>query len=317
MRARWALPVVLGVVALAPLAVTPYWLRVLTSIAMYVVLAQGLNIISGYTGYPAFGNIVFFGIGAYATAILQRDLGLPLLPSVVTGAAMAGVLAIVLGPPILRLKGNYFAIATLGVNEACRELVALLGGLTGGGKGISLPMLPGTVTEVYAYYYYLMLGGAVAAVIAVWGLARSRFGYGCMAIKDNEDAAAVMGVPTTLYKTLAWAVSASFTGYAGGVHASWMSYVAPADAFDMLVGVKAWIMLLLGGAGSVLGPVFGVVIIEVISQVIWSRVLWIHAALLGIIMAAVVILIPQGLAGLRRRPLTPAGLLAHLRESRV
>src|SRR5205823_4535179 len=126
----------------APAALNAYWLRILSTIFMYAVLAQGINIMAGYTGYPAFGNVVFFGFSGYMTAVLMVKLHAPFALAMPAAVTMCPLLVLAIGPPLLRLKGHYFAIATLGLNEAVREVVANASGLTGGGMGLSLPIPP-------------------------------------------------------------------------------------------------------------------------------------------------------------------------------
>lgn len=301
----------------APALLTGYWIRTLTDIFMFAVLAASWNLIAGYCGYPAFGNVVFFGLGAYATGILMTKGQLSLLWAVAAGGVLAVVLAVLLGWPLLRLKGHYFAIATLGVNEALREIVINLTDLTGGGYGISLPVLPGKVKLILALFYFLMLGLLAAVILLTQLISQSRFGFGCRAIRADEDAAAVLGIHTTKYKIIAWSLSALFTGLAGGIYAAWMTYIDPASVFDMSISIKFCIMVLLGGAGTVWGPILGAFILEVISVLVWSKFVILHAAVLGFIIILVVILMPRGFMQFMRGRLSMAVLLANIKENRI
>lgn len=301
----------------APALLTGYWIRTLTDIFMFAILAASWNLIAGYCGYPAFGNVVFFGLGAYATGILMTKVQFSLFAAVAAGGILAVVLAVLLGFPLLRLKGHYFAIATLGVNEALREVVTNLTDLTGGGYGITLPILPGKVEFILASFYFLMLGLLVAVILLTQFISQSRFGFGCRAIRADEDAAAVVGIHTTKYKVIAWSLSALFTGLAGGVYAAWMTYIDPVSVFDMSISVKFCIMVLLGGAGTVWGPVIGALILEMISVLVWSKFVVFHAAILGFIIILVVILIPRGFMQFIRGRLSMAVLLANVKENRI
>ncbi len=296
--AQW-LPAVLLVAAAIFLALGPfflkgYWIRVLTSMFMFAVVAEGINLIAGYTGYPAFGNVVFFGVGAYTVAILMTRAGLPFAVSLVAAGVVAALFAVVLGFPILRLSGHYFAIATIGVNIATREIVTNLD-VTGGGHGIALPVAQGSPAVLYGFFYYLMFLLMVATVAATWWISRNPFGFALRAIRDEKDAAEVMGIDTTVYKVAAWAVSALFTGLAGGIYAYWMSFLEPAYAFDVTISVKGFAMMLMGGLGTVTGPVLGAFFLELLSEVVWGSFLNLHLLILGLFIILVVIFMPRGL----------------------
>ncbi|HVI34634.1 MAG TPA: branched-chain amino acid ABC transporter permease, partial [Gaiellales bacterium] len=164
--------------------------RTLASVFMFVTLAQGWNLIGGFAGYPSFGNVVFFGLGGYTTAVLMAKAGAGFWVTVPAAAAIGLGFAVLMGIPILRLRGHYFAIATLGVAEGMREVVINLPGLTGGGKGMTIPAVGAKATTSYPgntgfYFYFLAL--AVIAMAVVWGVARSRFGYALRAISQDED----------------------------------------------------------------------------------------------------------------------------------
>jgi len=227
------------------------------------------------------------------------------------------LVAVVVGAPVLRLRGHYFAVATLGMNEATRALVENLSTVTGGGMGLSLPIRRGPAEEVNAHFYLLMLGLLVATLVLTWGFGRSRLGYGCRAIRFDEEGAAACGVPTMRYKVAAWALSAGLTGIAGSVYAHWFGYIEPAVVFDMTIAVKGFVMMLVGGSGTLFGPLLGAILVEGIALAAWTRFLTAHSAILGLVIIVVVVFVPGGLASLTRRRFSLAGLVAHLRESRT
>lgn len=301
----------------APAFLSGYWVRTFTDIFMFAVLAASWNLIAGYCGYPAFGNVVFFGLGAYTTGILMTKVQMSFFFAVAAGGILSILLAILLGLPLLRLRGHYFAIATLGVNEAVREVVINLTDLTGGGYGISLPILPGKVEGVLAFFYFIMLGLMVALVILTQIISQRRFGFACRAIRADEDAAAVAGIDTRRYKILAWSLSALFTGLAGGVYAVWITYIDPVSVFDMSIAVKFCIMVLLGGAGTVFGPIIGAFILEIISLVVWTKFLVLHAAILGFIIILVVIFMPRGFMQFVKGKMTMTAILLNIKENRL
>lgn len=284
----------------APASLSGYWLRVLSTVFMVAVVAQGINLMAGYTGYPAFGNVVFFGIGGYATAMLMVKLqwSFAAAAPVAVLACVAG--ALLVGPPLLRLRGHYFAIATLGLNEAARELVANGGPWTGGGMGLSLPLPAGGPAANAMRFYYLFLALLLLATLLTWAFGRSRLGLGCRAIRDNEEKALFSGLQTTRYKTAAWTLSATMTGAAGAIQAWWLTYIDPPTMFDMALAVKAFAVLLLGGPGTVLGPVVGAFFVELLSNLTWSRLLNWHLGATGLIIMAVILLFPDGFAAALR-----------------
>ena len=285
----------------APAFVGAYWLRVLSNICMYAVLAQGINVMAGYTGYPAFGNVVFFGLGGYVTAILMVRLHAPFALAVLAGVATCPLLVLAIGPPLLRLKGHYFAIATLGFNEAVKEVVSNSSGLTGGGMGVSLPLPPWGPAASAAIFYYLFLGALFLGTWATYEFSRRRIGVGCGAIRDNEEKAAAGGLHTTRHKTAAWAISATMTGLVGGINAYWMTYIDPPTVFDMAISVKSFVIFLLGGAGTVFGPVAGAFFVELLATYTWTKLLSWHLGAMGAIIILVVMLAPDGFRDALRR----------------
>jgi len=306
----------LGFVAL-PLLIQGYWIRVITSIFMYAIITAALNIIAGYAGCAAFGNIVFFGIGAYTTAMLMLRVGLYWWAGAIAGALLAALYAILLGIPILRLRGHYFAIATLGINRATEQIALDWGSFSGGGKGITLPLPEMEINNFYAMIYFIMFGLLLVTVLTNYLISRSRLGYALRAIRDNEDAAAASGIFAPRCKITAWAISAFFTGLTGGVFAYWFSFIEPATVFDIMIAVKAFVMMMLGGAGTVLGPVVGAFLIELISETVWGEFLTLHMLILGIIMVGVVILIPRGMLNMFGKKFSLAALWQNLKDQSV
>jgi branched-chain amino acid transport system permease protein len=261
---------------------------------LLAVLAQGWNIIGGYTGYASFGNSVFYGLGSYGVAIAMVQWQLPFGVGLVFGAVLAVVFAIVLGIPVLRLKGHYFAIATLALSQVMTAIVSNVG-LAGQNIGLVLPPLNND-----AQFYELSLGLLVIATLTIWWLSRSRFGFGLIAIRENEEGAAVMGVNTTLYKVLAFALSGLFSALAGGIHAYWITFLDPESAFDIGLNVKMIIMAVFGGPGTVLGPIVGAFSLSAIAEVLSSEVTSIAGLFFGIVIVAAVVLMPRGLADMLR-----------------
>ena len=297
-RRRIALPVLIALVTIvltaAPSFLGNYWLRVLCNIYMYVVLAQGINIMAGYTGYPAFGNVAFFGIGGYCTGVLMVKLQAPFAVGLVAGMLACPLLVLLLGPALLRLKGHYFAIATLGLNEAIREFVSNASDLTGGGMGLSLPLPPGGAAANAVKFYYLFFVAMAASVWLTWEFSRRNLGLACRAIRDNETKAEATGIHTTRSKTVAWMLSAMLTGMVGSINAYWLAYIDPPSMFNMTIAVKSFVIFLLGGAGTVLGPVAGAVFVELLATLTWSNLLNWHLGAMGLLIVVAVMVFPGG-----------------------
>ncbi len=287
-----ALCLILIVLAIYPIKGTGYGVRFMLQLFMWIALAQSWNLISGLTGYVSFGHIAFFGMGAYTAGILIVKLGWPWLWASLAGGVGAVVLALVIGWPCLRLKGPYFAIAMLGLNEVLRVAVSYFEGLTGGGSGLSLPALYASVPIYYAM-------GLVA--LAVTGLAyvivTSRFGLRLMTIREDEVAAEAMGINTFRYKLYAFLLSAVGPGIVGGLAARDQSYIEPISVFPLIMTITMIVMVLFGGKGTIWGPVLGAVLLFTLQEMIWARFIYLHQLLFGAIIITVVLLMPRGILG--------------------
>jgi len=303
---------VLLVLAMAPAVLSPFLVQFLINLFMLAALAESWNIIGGFTGYASFGNVAFFGIGAYTTGVLLTAGGLPFALALPAGGLLAMVFGGLVGMPILRLKGHYFGIATLGVAEATREIVYNLE-ITGGGTGLTMP-----ITKSPLPFFYLMLGILVAATAVNWWLSASRFGYGLIAIREDEDAAAAMGINTALYKTIAFAVSGAFAGLAGGVFAYWITFIDPDAVFRVLTTIQLIIMAVFGGMGTVVGPLLGALVLTSISEILSTQLVSLAELFNGLIVILVVLFMPKGLAEvIRKRQFSLRDFARNLREYRI
>ena len=290
----------LAAIGVAALATVPWWgsavlIQFGINALILATLAQSWNIIGGYTGYPSFGNSVFYGLGGYGTAIAMLQFHLPFAAGLALGAMLAVLFAFLLGLPVLRLRGHYFAIATLGLAEVMAAIVSNLE-IAGRNVGLVLPLLKGD-----ALFFELSLGLLALTTLVVAWISRSRFGFGLIAIRENEEAAAVMGINTTLYKVLAFALCSVFTALAGGIHTYWITYLDPDSAFDISLNVKMIIMAVFGGAGTVFGPVLGAFLLSAISEVLASRITSMASLFFGLVIVAAIVFMPRGFADLIRR----------------
>lgn len=277
--------------------------RTLTAMFLLIVTAQGWNLIGGYTGYAAFGNVAFFGLGAYTTGILMHRSDWSFVATLPMGGLVAALYAVLIGLPVLRLRGHYFAIATLGVAEATREIVAWWTPVTDGATGISLPFLK-PIDFAQNFFYYLTLGLVLFGLALTAFLNRRKIGYSWAAIRADEDGAKMLGVNTTASKVTAFALAAFLTGLAGSVYAYYNSFIAPEEVFKIDRTLQAILASVLGGAGTLAGPIVGAMIFQLVSTfLIFGKPFGIdlgqfHVTLLGIFIVLVIVFTPRGLIDL-------------------
>ena len=286
--------------AAAPFLASNYVVKIATFLAMYAALALSWNFIGGYTGYPSFSTAAFFGLGAYAGALLQ-NAGLWVGLAWVGGAIVVTVFAALLGFAILRMKGHYFAIASFSLVEVLMLVASTWSGLTGGGEGLNVKIMAGGPDFIGRVFLYTMLGIMLAAFIATVLVDRSRLGFGLRCIQQNEDAADMVGVDVNRYKTAAFALSAVFCGAVGAAYASWVAYISPVDSFSILLTLKVPVMVLLGGPGTVFGPVIGSAVFVLMEETIWAKFLDYHQAILGTVIVLLIFFLPGGLLKLFSR----------------
>jgi len=294
------LKLALAAIGVGTLATLPWWgsavlVQFGINALILATLAQSWNMIGGYTGYPSFGNSVFYGLGGYGVAIALVQFQLPFAVGLMLGVFLAVLFAFLLGLPVLRLRGHYFAIATLGLAEVMTAIVSNLE-IAGRNVGLILPLLKGDTV-----FFELSLALLVVTTLTVAWISRSRFGFGLIAIRENEEAAAVMGVNTTLYKILAFALCSVFAAIAGGIHAYWITYLDPSSAFDITLNVKMIIMAVFGGPGTIFGPVLGAFVLSAISEILASKVTSLASIFFGLVIVAAVVFMPRGFADLVRR----------------
>ncbi len=280
-----------------PFFLSGYWARVLTVMFMYGVIAQGINLMSGFMGYVPFGNAMFFAVGGYSTAVAM-GAGIPFFLTLPVAACVSVAISVLIGLPVLRLRGHYFAVATIGVSGALMSVVQNVE-FTGGAMGTTLPILNASPAQASVFFYLAMLGLLVVANVVTWLILRSRFGFGIRAIRANEDAANSMGINTTLYKVLNWSISAVLTSLAGSFYAYWMSFISPDEMFNVMIAVNAIVILLVGGLGTVLGPMVGRYFpVRLRGGVEQLRPL--PSAVLGVATIISVAMIPNGFVGVSR-----------------
>jgi branched-chain amino acid transport system permease protein len=275
-----------------------------------VALASSLNLLLGYTGYVSFGHIVFYGIGGYVGFYLLSVYGAPLWAAMLAAGLAAGLLAFLLGSAILRLRGAYFALATIGVNEAMRAFISNFGpfgGPTGMTLNFSVYQAYGGATQALELSFYTVAALTLAAVIASHFVRTSKFGLGLQAIRENEDAAEIMGVVAPRAKTWAYVLSAIIPGAVGALFFFKNGNVEPHDAFPLHASIELLVMVMLGGQGTVLGPLLGAIAYQGMRGYLVTSEFFkdIQLSVSGLLLLLIVLFIPAGAVGLLRRRLAP------------
>jgi branched-chain amino acid transport system permease protein len=281
--------------------------EIIFTMLLSVVLASSLNIILGYTGYVSFGHVVFFGIGGYLGLYLMSVMGSSLWIAIIGGGVTSGILAFVLGKAILRLRGAYFALATIGVNEAMRAFINNFKPF-GGPIGLSLNFQVyqdyGGAAQALWLTYYLLVSIALGSILLSYIVKSSKFGLGLVAIREDEDAAEVMGVITPNAKTWAYVLSAILPGMVGVLFFFKNGNIEPTDAFRLHFSIELLVMVMLGGFGTVLGPVIGAAGYQRLRGFLLTNQLFkdIQLSVAGVLLLLIILFIPSGAVGwLRHR----------------
>jgi ABC-type branched-subunit amino acid transport system ATPase component/ABC-type branched-subunit amino acid transport system permease subunit len=293
--------VVVGVLGLALLLYpvinreNTYHQTVLFQIFLLAVMAGGWNIISGYTGYVSLGQSAFLGIGAYTVALVNQAVHVSPLILAPLGGVAAALTAVLLGAVIMRTRGHAFVIITIAFLFLMQSLGLNLRGFTGGSNGITLP-LPSWSGDIQQFpFYYTMFALMALSILLSWWIRRTKFGTGLVAIREDEDKAAAIGVRTSVYKVLSFAASAVLIGTAGGIYAYFLTFIDPRGMFDILVSVQIVLACLLGGRGTLWGPVVGAFIVWPLNEVTNFSTQGTHLLVFGLLLMAVVLFLPQGI----------------------
>jgi branched-chain amino acid transport system permease protein len=269
---------------------------------VYITLASNLNMILGYAGYVNFGSIVFFGLGGYFCVWLMSAHGWSMVAALLVGAVAVSVLALGFGLGILRLRGAYFALATIGVNEAVMAFVSNFGPW-GGSSGIYLsPKLfqpLGGAANALWVIYYLLVGVMGLSLYLSYAVKRSKFGLGLLAIGQNEDAAIVLGVPAPRYKAVVYSLSAFLPAIAGGLYFFKSAFIQPPDAFDLTLSTEVIVIAMLGGQGTVIGPAIGAFLYEQLRGWLLTSPTFssFQLVIAGALLLGIVLFAPGGLMG--------------------
>ncbi len=311
----------LAISAVVPLLL-PNYITVLTYIWVMIILALTWDMLGGQTGYTSFGNILFFGVGMYVSAVVQRDMfssGLDrfervsevvvnlnaseyfisLAVGTLAGAIVAVILAVILGSGILGMRGHYFAICTLGLGHAAAEIASGIDYI-GAGSGMVTPIYPGELAlSKEAFYYYAFMLFAIITFFLFRKIYQGQFGLALNAIRDNENKAESMGIHTTQYKIAGWSIAAFFLAIAGAGVGNVIGFIDPVEiAFSgPTFGVWMIVMAILGGKGTIWGPVLGAIILYSAKETFWTYLLGWDKVALGLLIVIVVVYFPKGILG--------------------
>ena len=313
MRRKSLLAVAIGIVALG-FALTgvvdyPYFYFATYVILQYIVLATAWNILGGYTGYVNFGSAAFFALGAYTTIVLINALAAPLPVLILAGGLVSGLLGLGIGYLTLRLRGVFFSIATLALTVVLQTMV-INWEYVGGAKGINIfrPRDISGFSNYVEFLFAVMVLLAVAAVTVAWWIENSWIGRGLAAIRDNEEAAECMGVPTLKLKLFATTVSGFLMGVAGAPYPYYVTFVEPYSAFNLDYAVNSLAMPMIGGTTTWAGPVIGAVLLGTAQQVATVTISSeLNLLIVGVVLVAFVVLAPEGILGLIQRVMKRAG----------
>jgi len=288
-------PVVMG---------TPFWTNLFVLLFVFSALSVAWNIVGGYAGQLSLGHAVFYGIGGYTATLLTQNFGISPWIGMFAGAAISAAVAILISYPTLRLRGPFFALATIAILEVVRLLVIHEESWTGGSSGISLPLNIGWAWIVFREkinYVIIAFGLFVLVTWVSWYIRKSRIGHYLIAIREREDAALAVGIHTVRVKIIAAVVSAVLTSIIGTFHITYLTFVDPSSAFSLELSIQVAMFALIGGLGTVSGPIAGTFLVLPIAELArgWLSSVGngMHGLIYGLILVAVVLTIPRGLAG--------------------
>jgi len=289
-----AVAVIAGLVALAlPFVGSDYAVSFSIQLLIFLVLAYSWNWIGGYAGYTHFGQVGFFGIGAYVGSLLNFHWGVPWYLAAIAAAFAGAATAVPLGGAMLRLKGPFFAIGMFGLARVLEAFALGFDSITGGGTGIYLK----PVSDLRPIYY-VVATVAMIMLLLTWRLDNSRLGLKLLAIREDENAAESLGIPTTRLKIGAFVASAVAPAAMGSIYAVYLGFIDPPTAFAPNMELTTIAMVLLGGMGTVLGPLVGALALSVVNEVLWANYPQIYLACVGVIVLLAVLFMPRGIVSL-------------------
>jgi branched-chain amino acid transport system permease protein len=312
LRTALLVAVALALAVIVPFGLDPrgYAIRILCLALLFAAMAQAWNIVAGLANQMSLGHAAFFGIGAYTSTLLLIQFGLSPWLGMIAGGVFGGIAALVISVPTMRLKGHYFALATLAFGEVMRVIANSWGSLTGGPVGISVPFSQPSLAlfqfKETRPYYWLMLGALVVVTIIFVAIQRSRLGYRLRAIRENVDAAEVIGVDTTRTKIIAAVISGSLTAMLGTFYAQFQFFFDPDTVFGVAsISVRIALIAIVGGIGTAIGPILGAFFIipmeELANQAFSDKAAGLSQLVFGTLLVIVILVEPRGFVAMGRR----------------
>ncbi len=304
----WIVATLLGVLLLAavPFVLMPFHVRVGQLILLSTGLGLAWTLLGGFAGYWSFGHTAFIGLGAFAAGLFETTMlpaalmrtaplgGLAL--GILFGAAVCAAAAALVAWPILRLRGIYFAVAMLGVAQVLAELTNSIE-IFQGSLGLVLPRIPLADLRPEAVFYYLLLAATVVILGIAFAVKVGRIGHGLLAMREDEDTARMLGVPTERYKIAMFVLSATLTGALGVIYAHSLGYITTGSVYRTDFSLNMIVYNLLGGMGTLIGPMIGAVVMVILTQVVLGQFLNLHMFLTGALLVALVLAAPRGAVG--------------------
>lgn len=291
--------IVVGALASIPLfGANPYTLHVLSLVGIYAIVAMGLNLLFGYTGQISLGHAAYFAVGAYTSGLLTLQIGMPFAVGIVAAVALCVVLGLLVGIPSLKLEGSYLAMATIGFGEIVKMLLVNWEQVTGGPAGVSRiphPSAFGVTLNTPVEKFYLLLVFTALAWVVYSNLLRSHYGTRFVAVRDSAKAAAGMGIDVRRTKIIAFVFSTGYAGMAGALYAHLNRYIAP-DAFHLGESINFLLIVVVGGMGTLLGPLMGAAIIVYLRETLLVLKDY-NMLIFGLILMVLMVFVPRGLVG--------------------
>ncbi|NOY64214.1 MAG: branched-chain amino acid ABC transporter permease [Nitrospirae bacterium] len=295
---RYAPYIILLVLALLPfLGLSTYMMHIIILMIMWAVIGMAWNLLGGYCGQVSFGHAAFFGVGAYTAGIIYFKLGVSAWWGLPLSVLVVAVEGVIIGFICLRLRGPFFALATLAMGEVLRVTAENLRDFTQGTLGI---LIKERTWVEKIWYYYIILAIAVLSYVVVKKVIESKLGYYFVAIREDQDAAESLGINTTLYKTIALVISAVLTGLAGAFYTNYMGYIDPEVVFALHdISIITIMIVMVGGVATYWGPAVGAGIMVLLAEWIRSlpRIGTAHQTLFGILLILIIIFLPNGIVG--------------------
>ncbi|MFZ5997511.1 MAG: branched-chain amino acid ABC transporter permease [Nitrospirota bacterium] len=290
--------IIFAVLALAPLlGLSSYLMHILIIFIMWSVIGMAWNLLGGYCGQVSFGHAAFFGVGAYTAGMLYHHLGASAWWGLPLSILVVAIVSLIIGFIVLRLRGPYFALATLSMGEVLRVASENLVGFTQGDLGI---LIQQRTWVGKMPYYYIILSLATITFFLIKKVVESKLGYYFVAIREDQDAAESLGINTTFYKTIALCLSAVLTGIAGAFYTNYMGYIDPKIAFALHdISIVTIMVVMVGGVATFWGPVVGAVIMVLLAEVVRSipQLGAAHQTLFGVLLIVIIIFLPNGITG--------------------